>query len=172
MVALLTDAEPRRRHPRTVRSQTVLGGLAAVLAAGLARPAAADPAVLLASRWPSLPADHSLSLEDQITDRLTQLGNELGRHLDLVTHDLFQLRVDGRRRRAHVRIGGGNQAVAVSLDGDIQFDDANAHVACRLGLALRGHEVNFELPPFEMSPASYRGDRGVEVRLPLFVQRF
>jgi hypothetical protein len=154
--------------------QTVLGGLAALLAAGLAHPrrAAADPAVLLASRWPSLPRDHSLSLEDQITDRLTQLGNELGRHLDLVTHDMFQLRVDGRRRRAHLRIGGGNETVALAVDGDIQFDDANAHVQCRLDLALHGHAVSFELPPFEMSPASYRGDRGVELRLPLFVQRF
>ena len=152
----------------------MLGGLAALLAAGFARPApvAADPAVLLASRWPSLPPDHGLSLEDQITDRLTQLGNELGRHLDLVTHDMFQLRVDGRRRRAHLRIGGGNEAVAVAVDGDIQFDDANAHVQCRLDLALHGHAVSLELPPFEMSPASYRGDHGVELRLPLFVQRF
>jgi hypothetical protein len=153
----------------------VLGGLAAWLVAGLAypaHPAAADPAVLLASRWPSLPDDHALSLEDQITDHLTQLGNELGRHLDLVTHELFQLRVDGRHRRAHVRIGGGSDAVALSVDGDIQFDDANAHVQCRLAVALRGHAVSLALPPFEMSPASYRGDRGVELRLPLFVQRF
>jgi hypothetical protein len=157
-----------------VRSQTVLRGLAALCAAGLARPApaAADPAVLMASRWPSLPEGHRLSLEDQITDRLTQLGNELGRHLDLVTHDMFQLRVDGRRRRAHVLIGGGNDEVALRVDGDIQFDDANAHVQCRLDLALHGHAVRLELPPFEMSPASYRGNHGVELRLPLFVQRF
>ena len=157
-----------------MRLHTVLGGLAAVLAAGFARPdpVAADPAVLLASRWPSLPEDHSLSLEDQITDRLTQLGNELGRHLDLLSHDMFQLRVDGRRRRAHLRIGGGNETVALAVDGDIQFDDANAHVQCRLDLALHGHAVSLELPPFEMSPASYRGDHGVELRLPLFVQRF
>jgi len=154
--------------------QTVLGGLAAVFAAGVASPrsVAADPAVLLASRWPSIPEDHGLSLEDQITDRLTELGNQLGHHLDLVTHDMFQLRVDGRRRSAHVRIGGGNETVALAVDGDIQFDDANAHVQCRLALALRGHAVSLELPPFEMSPASYRGDHGVELRLPLFVQRF
>lgn len=145
-----------------------------MLAIGLApaRPAAADPAVLLASRWPSLPASHDLSLEDQITDRLTAFGNELGRHLDLLSHDTFQLRVDARRRRAHLRLGGGNDAVALHLDGDIQFDDANAHVECRLDLALRGHAVRLELPPFEMSPVSYRGDHGVELRLPLLVQRF
>jgi len=173
-VGLLTDAAPRRLHPLEVRSQTVLPGLAALFAAGLASPApaAADPMLLMASRWPSLPEGHGLSLEDQITDRLTQLGNEVGRHLDLLSHDMFQLRVDGRHRRAHVRIGGGNETVALAVDGDIQFDDANAHVQCRLALALRGHAVSLELPPFEMSPASYRGDHGVELRLPLFVQRF
>jgi hypothetical protein len=138
-----------------------------------ASPAAADPAVLLANRWPSIPDGHGLSLEDQITDHLTQLGNELGRHLDLLSHDMFQLRVDGRRRQAHVRIGGGDdELVALRLDGDIQFDDINAHIQARVGLALRGHALNLELPPFEMCPVSYRGDHGVELRLPLFVQHF
>jgi hypothetical protein len=140
----------------------------------LAAPAAsADPAVLLASRWPSVPADHGLSLEDQITERLTQLGNDLGHHLDLLSHDMFQLHVDARRRQAHVRIGGGTaDGVAFALDGDLQFDDVNCRVRARVDLALRGHALSLELPAFEMSPVSYRGDYGVEVRLPLFVQRF
>lgn len=145
--------------------------LAVLLAS--APPASADPAVLLASRWPGVPDGHALSLEDQITDRLTQLGNELGRHLDLLSHDMFQLEVDGRHRRAHVRIGGGDSALlSLRLDGDIQFDDINAHVRARVDLALRGHALSLELPAFEMAPVSYRGDYGVEVRLPLFVQRF
>jgi hypothetical protein len=135
--------------------------------------AAADPTVLLASRWPSVPQGHGLSLEDQITERLTQLGNELGRHLDLLSHDMFQLTVDGFRRRAHVRIGGGDaQRLSLRLDGDIQFDDINARVATRIDLALHGHTMHLELPTFEMSPANYRGDYGVELRLPLFEQRF
>ena len=159
-----------------MRSLTTLWGAASVLAivaSSGASPASADPAVLLASRWPSVPDGHGLSLEDQITERLTQLGNELGRHLDLLSHDMFQLHVDGRRRQAHVRIGGGDsELVALRLDGDIQFDDINAHVNARVDLAWRGHAVSLELPPFEMCPVSYRGDHGVEVRLPLFVQRF
>jgi hypothetical protein len=129
--------------------------------------------VLLASRWPSVPDGHGLSLEDQITDRLTELGNQLGHHLDLLSHDTFQLKVDGRQRRAHIRIGGGSsELLSLRLDGDIQFEDINAHVHARVDLALRGHAVSLELPPFEMSPVSYRGDHGVELRLPLFVQRF
>ena len=160
-----------------MRSWTALGGTTAITAIAIAvaapAPASADPAMLLASRWPGVPDSHGLSLEDQITDRLTQLGNELGRHLDLLSHDMFQLHVDGRHRQAHVRIGGGNdEMVAVRLDGDIQFDDANARVHARFDIALRGHAVCIELPAFEMSPVSYRGERGVELRLPLFVQRF
>lgn len=148
---------------------------AAVVASGLiAAPAAsADTAVLLASRWPSVPEGHALSLEDQITDRLTEIGNALGHHLDLLSHDTFQLRVDARRRRAHLRIGGGDrEGLVLRLDGDIQFEDLNAHVCARVDLALRGHALRLELPAFEMSPVSYRGDHGVELRVPLFVQQF
>jgi hypothetical protein len=141
--------------------------------AGATRLAAAEPVVLLADRWPGVPDGHGLSLEDQITDRLTQLGNELGRHLDLLSHDMFQLTVDGRKRHAHVRVGGGSVGMlAVQVDGDIQFDDINAHVHARIDLGFHGHAMHFELPDFEMSPAEYRGDYGVEVRLPLFVRKF
>lgn len=151
-----------------VRSIAVLAVLL-----GAAPRASADPAVLLASRWPEVPEGHGLSLEDQITDHLTQLGNELGRHLDLLSHDMFQLKLDGRRRHAHVRIGGGNaELLTLRLDGDIQFEDINAHVHAQLDLALHGHAVHLELPAFEMAPAEYRGDRGVEVRLPLFLRKF
>lgn len=134
--------------------------------------AAADPVVLLASRWPGVPADHGLSLEDQITARLTDLGNELGHHLDLLSHDMFQLKVDGFRRRAHIRLGAGNAALSLHLDGDIQFQDVNARVHTCIDLAVRGRAFRFELPTFEMSPAEYRGDHGVEVRLPLFEHAF
>lgn len=139
---------------------------------GATAPAAADPGSL-AERWPSVPAGHGLSLEDQITERLTQLGNELGRHLDLLSHDMFQLKLDGFRRHAHLRVGGGdNELFAVRVDGDIQFEDINARVDARIDLCFHGHMMHLELPTFEMSPASYRGDYGVELRLPLFVRKF
>jgi hypothetical protein len=176
LVGALTDAQGSCQHPGIVRSAEALALLLAMTSAAVvaASPAAsADPAVLLTSRWPSIPEGHPLSLEDQITDRLTELGNALGHHLDLLSHDTFQLKVDARRRRAHLQLGGGDSAhLALRLDSDIQFDDANARVCARLDLALRGHAVSLELPPFEMSPVSYRGDHGVELRVPLFVQRF
>jgi hypothetical protein len=144
----------------------------AVLLAATA-PAAADPAIDVASRWPDVPTGHALSLEDQITDRLTRLGNELGRHLDLLSHDMFQLTVDGRQRHAHVRVGCGNdETLGLQIDGEVQFDDIDAHVHARIDLGFRGHALRLELPDFVMSPAEYRGDHGVELRLPLFVQKF
>ena len=146
-----------------------------VLAASVAAaaPARADDAVLLASRWPTVAAGRGLSLEDQITDRLTVLGNELGKHLDLLSHDMFQLTVDCRHRRARVRLGAGDdEHLAFRFAGDIQFDDVNAHIDARIDLAFHGHLLHLELPALEMSPAEYRGDYGVEVKLPLFVRKF
>src|SRR5262245_60256058 len=113
---------PRPAHHGGVRSVRWMAMLAVVMTASA--PAVADDGVQLATRWPSVPDGHGLSLEDQITDRLTQLGNELGKHLDLLSHDMFQLSVDGRRRRARVRLGAGNdQLLAFRFAGDIQFDD-------------------------------------------------
>jgi hypothetical protein len=151
--------------------RTVPWLIATVVAASA--PATADDIVLLASRWPSVPAGHALSLEDQITERLTLMGNALGHHLDLLSHDMFQLTVDGHHRQAHVRLGGGTAAsLAFRLDGDIQFADANARIHARLDIGFHGHELHLELPMFEMSPAAYRGDHGVELRLPLLERKF
>lgn len=136
----------------------------------------AEPAQLselLSHRWPGVPEGHGLSLSDQITERLTQLGNELGRHLDLLSNNMFQLSLDGRKRHAHVRVGGGNVGLlALQLDGDIQFDDIHAHIHARIDLGFHGHALRLELPDFVMSPTEYRGDYGVELRLPLFVRKF
>jgi len=177
LVRALTDVQDSCPHDGSVRSATVLAlaSTSAVVASGLASPpaASADSTVLLASRWPSVPEGRAPSLEDQITDRLTEIGNALGHHLDRLSDDMVQLRVDARRRRAHVRIGAGDsEGLALRFDGDIQFEDLNAHVCARIDLALRGHALRLELPAFEMSPVSYRGDHGVELRVPLFVQRF
>ena len=151
---------------------TVFAVLVAAGRLAAAEPAS-EPAVVLGDRWPSVPEAHGLSLEDQITDRLTQLGNELGRHLDLLSHDMFQLTVDGRHRHAHLRVGGGDAGVlAFRVDSDIQFDDINAHIHARIDLAFHGHSMSLELPAFEMLPAEYHGDHGVELRLPLFMRKF
>lgn len=145
--------------------------LVPALVALATRPAAAEP-VMLAERWPSVPAGPVLTLEAQLTDRLTELGNLLGHHLVLLSNDMVQLRFDGRRRRARVRLGGGSDALQIRLSGDIEFDDLNARVRARIELGLGGRLLHLALPDFEMSPAEYRGDYGVEVRVPIFVKTF
>ena len=146
-------------------------------------PAAADPAMLLsqwsslseslAIRWPGVPEEHSLSLEDQITDRISQAGNRLGTQLEALSHDMFRLRVDARHRQAHLGFGGGDaEHFVLRVDSDIQFDDLDAHFQTQVGVGYHGHTVQFSLPVFQVGPTEYRSNYGVAVRLPLFVRRF
>lgn len=146
--------------------------LASVLLLGST--AAAEPELALSTRWPSTSEYRGLSLSDQITDRLTELGNTLGRHLDLLSADMFQLQVDGRSRRAHIHIGAGDEDTLLSfhLDAGIQFESVNANVDAHIDLGFDGHMLHLELPAFQVQPAEYRGDYGVQVEVPVFVQRF
>ena len=160
----LAAAEPR----------TLSGPVALVEPWTLADPVApVEPEMSADQRWPGCPKGHGLSLEDQITERITQLGNLLGKHLDLLSDDMFQLNVDARRRHARFSLGGGEgQGLIVRLDGDIQLDDITAHVRTRVDLGYQGHLLRLELPDVEVAPAEYRGDYGVEVRLPVFAVSF
>jgi hypothetical protein len=143
-----------------------------IVVAAVARPAVAEP-VAVAERFPDVPRDHAPSIGMHITDRLTWLGNTLGEHLDLLSGDMVQLRFDGRRRRAHVRLGGGTvDALQIQFDGDVQFDDANARVRACIDLALHGHLLHLDLPDFEVRPTEYHGDHGVQVQLPVFILNF
>ena len=134
----------------------------------LASPARADES-LYERLWPRVPDGHQLSLEDQITDHLTELGNTLGMHVDVLSKDMLQLQFDGRRRRAYVRVGGGDeQYLTFRLASDVLFKGDRALINTRLDLAIAGRALHLELPELEMVPAEYRGDRGVELRWPVF----
>lgn len=134
--------------------------------------AAAEPA-RLEDRWPAVPAGRALSLEDQLTDKLTELGNLLGKHLELLSHDTFQLTTNCRLRRAHLRIGAGSpDTFGFHVDGQVHFDDLNANIRARLELDIKGHAFRLELPAVELSPAHARGDYGVSIQLPLIARSF
>jgi hypothetical protein len=163
-------AEPDAAEPDAAEPVAAAGPLASA-----GQPVASADGQLASAdvRWPGLPPGKAPSLEDQITDHLTELGNLLGQHLDLLSDDMLRLTVDGRRRRATIRLGGGDpQGLMVRLDSDVQFDDINAHIHSRVDLGFHGHRLNFDLPDVDMSPCEYRGDYGVEVRLPVFVMSF
>jgi hypothetical protein len=151
---------------RVVGASLALGAIAA-------SPAAADDASLYDRLWPRVPDSQRLTLSEQITDQLTALGNQLGYHLDLLSQDMVALRVDGRRRRAYVRLGAGEgEFLSFRLASDVHFTEGLARVATTVDLGIAGRTLHLELPDVEMAPASYRGERGVELRLPLFRRRF
>src|SRR5262245_30824061 len=148
-------------------------GVALVLLVGAAPSASADASDVADNLWPRVPQDHSLSLEQQIEDRITEIGNELGTHLDLLSHDMVGLQVDGRGQRARLRVGAGNtRYLTFRMDSTWHFADGKARVATRFDLGVAGREVHLELPDFEMVPQSQFGERYVEVRLPLWERRF
>lgn len=124
--------------------------------------------------WPAVPQAGHLTLSQQLTDELTELGNTVGAHLGALSHGELGLEVDGRHRRARVRVGSSDteRYLVFRLAGDIQFTRGVALVRARLDLGIGDHLVELELPDFEMAPTEVRGERGVEIRLPLFKRRF
>lgn len=145
----------------------VLGAL------GLGAPAAQAEKDLYDRLWPRAPEAHHLTLSEQITDQLTELGNFMGEHMNVLSHDMLSMTFDGRRRRAFFRIGGGDaRYLELTLASDVQFFDGRASINTRIDLSIAGRQLQLELPEMEMVPASYRGERGVEVRVPLFRRTF
>ena len=123
--------------------------------------------------WPAVPVEHALSLEDQITDHLTDLGNVICGHLDLLSHDVIGLRVDGRANRARLRVGGGSaRYLSLRIDSDWLFADGKARIAAKVDLALAGHSLELKLPAMDLSEDSYHGAQLVQVNVPLLERTF
>ena len=167
IVGALTD-----RPGRAYDHGRMEGRLGICLAIGLFAPAAhADDA--MDHLWPAVPADHSLSLEDQITDHLTEIGNLICGHVDLLSHDVIGLHVDGRANRARLRVGGGSQRyLSLSIDSDWLFGDGKARVDTKVDLALAGHSLELKLPAMDLSQDSYHGTGLVQVNVPLLERNF
>lgn len=171
LVGPLTEHAIRSRDDSSVRR---MGCVLAVLVAST--PAAADyykDQGLYERLWPQVPDGHRLTLSQQIQDQLTELGNTLGYHASVLSGDMVGLTFDARRRRMFARLGGGDdQMLSFRLASDVQFTDGLARINTKVDLSFRGRSFRFELPEMEMVPSSYRGERGVEVRLPLFRRRW
>ncbi len=148
-------------------------GAALVVLLALTSPAAADEPTLYDRLWPRVPDSQQATMSQQIADQLTELGNQLGYHLDQLSSEMLALRFDGRRRKAFVRLGGGNeQYLNFKLASDVHFTEGVARISAKVDLTFRGKNFKLTLPDVEMLPASSRGDRGVEVRIPIFRRRF
>ena len=132
-----------------------------------------DIQLALSDRWREVPPSQRLKLSDQITEQLTELGNFIGTHVNVLSDDILMMKFDGRRRYARIRFGTGEDAyLRFKFDSDWYFQQGKARVQARLDLGIGTHQFHLELPDVDMVPASYRGDRGVEVRLPLFERRW
>ncbi|MBX3161036.1 MAG: hypothetical protein KF773_34065 [Deltaproteobacteria bacterium] len=148
--------------------------LALVGAGGVAR---ADDVPRLYDRlWPRMPlTPYGRDFGEQLEDQLTALGNQLGQHVSLLSKDMLIVRVDGRRRRASIRLGttaDRERNLTFRIENDIDFTEGFARVNTRIDLGIKHHVFRLELPDWEMAPVEYRGDYGVELRLPLLRRTF
>ena len=130
--------------------------------------------LLLSDRWHDIPTTgRQLKLSQQITDQLTELGNFIGSHMNVLSDDVLGLKFDGRKRRARLRFGTGEgQYLRFKFDSNWHFSKGMARIQARVDLGIGTHQFRLELPDFEMLPTSVYGERGVEVRLPLFERRW
>ena len=125
--------------------------------------------------WPEMPNSTRLTLSMQITDSLTELGNIVGQHVNTLSNEMIALDFDGRHRRAKVRLGladGPDRYLTFKIAGDVHFTQGVARAKVRLDIGVAGHVLQLDLPDVEMAPAEYHGDRGVEIRVPLFKREF
>lgn len=107
------------------------------------------------------------SFSDRIAEQLTLMGETVDGHLNLLTQDSLRLQIDGRSRRAHVRLAGETRYLSLRVSGDMHFRSGAAQVDARIDLLVAGRKLSLELPDFEVVPRSFAGERYVEVRVPL-----
>lgn len=124
--------------------------------------------------WPQAPINQRLTISQEIADAFTELGNSVNQHVGELSDGRFGITFDGRRRRAFVRIDATttDRYLVFHLSSDVHFTQGVARITAKLSFGIAGHVVDVELPDVEMAPAEYRGDRGVEIRLPLFKRHF
>jgi hypothetical protein len=110
----------------------------------------------------------------KMVDKVVALTNDFfDQHVDLLTYDMLHLRVDAEHRAAKIAIGGGDRRVVkLRVAGDVEVVDGTARIHSRLALGLGGKQLDVRLPNVDVAPASYHGERGVEVRLPLLRRAF
>jgi hypothetical protein len=153
-----------------------------LLVCALAEGAAADTAEfhegcehLYERMWPGTPSSTRLSMSQQITDELTELGNTLGHHVNALSNDALSLGFDGRKRRAKFRIGladDPDRMVTFKLVGDVHFTQGRARTTLKLDIGFGERVLHVELRDLEVTHTEYRGDRGVALVIPFIRRQF
>lgn len=145
---------------------TCAAALAAALAWSGSAPAHADRLTEAPELQPKL------SLKHRIKTNITRLSSELGRHVSALSFDLIGMRFDAHTNKAKVKVDAGGEDLSFCLDSKLHFRRGVARVRARIGLALAGRQISFELPEFDVVPRSYGGRQYVELRVPLLEGSF
>ena len=128
-----------------------------------------DALLTLDEAWPSVPEDHTKSLEDRIEDKATDYGNHVGSRMDELSHHVARLHVDVRQRRAYLHLGYGD---IVNFDSSWLFADGKAYIHAKLELSVDGHHWELKLPEMDVTRDSYRNDSFTEVNVSVLEKRF
>jgi hypothetical protein len=138
----------------------------------------AIPSLASAESLPELPAD-ALPVQDdgafgkQVMTKVVDATNGFfAKHVDRLSHEWVVIRVDGEKQRANVAVGAGVGGVRLRVASDVTVVDGTARVTPRLALAVAGKSLDFRLPTVDVAATEYRGERGVEVRLPVVRRTF
>jgi hypothetical protein len=125
--------------------------------------------LLLALMTATARADDPPPATGKMVDKVVAMTNQfLDQHVDLLTYDLLHVRVDAEHRAAKIAVGGGDKRVVkLRVAGDVEVVDGTARIHSRLAFGIAGKQIDLRLPNVDVAATSYRGERGVEVRLPL-----
>lgn len=122
----------------------------------LAAPAHADPAA-----------------GEAILGKVVDATNGFFQHdVERLTHEMLVLRVDADQRSAKIGVNAGLAGFGFHLASSVTVVDGTARISPRLALAVDGKSLDLQLPTIDVAATSYRGERGVEVRLPLLRRAF
>jgi hypothetical protein len=157
-------------RPTTIDTMVGASRMVMVLAlVAAATPVAADPGVDEGDPFQGPPTMPRIgrTYSERIADELTLLGDTIDGHLGQLTLDTVKFRVDGRARRAQLRLAGETRYLSMTIESDVHFRRGVADVDTVVDLRIVGHALRLELPEFQVAPQSYLGDRYVEVRVPI-----
>jgi hypothetical protein len=148
-----------------MRGAPVIVAIAVVLAiSGDSRADELDEQLL---EFDAAPGKVGPTMSQMLADRLTLLGREMDSALGALSMDRFTIRLDGRARKAYLRLGKGDGETYLRLDSNMHFRSGVARIATQIEVSVVGRKLKLELPAFDLVPRSYGGERYVEVRIPI-----
>ncbi|HUS33294.1 MAG TPA: hypothetical protein VMZ53_32550 [Kofleriaceae bacterium] len=132
----------------------------------LATPALAEP-------LPDAPPPEESQFGKRVLEKVTDATNGFfAHHVDRLSHEMVVIRVDPEQQQANVDVHAGLLGFGVRVASNVTVVDGTARVKPRLALAVAGKSLDLRLPTIDVAATEFRGERGVEVRLPVLRRTF